>query len=69
MLRPLYEERGVGGVVDYVDVLVAELAHDAVDTAALDAHACAHGIDALVVALYGNLGALTGDARHGADVD
>ena len=48
--------------LDDIEVLAAELAHDAMDTAASDADACAHGVDAVVEALHGNLGAVAGDA-------
>ncbi len=39
------------------------------DAGALDAHTCSHGVDAVVIALHGHLGALAGDAGYGADVD
>ena len=59
--RALDKELDVGCVVHHVDVLVAKLADDAVDAATLDADAGSYGVDAVVVALYGYLGAL---ARH-----
>ena len=63
----LDEQDGIAGVVDHVDVLVAQLSNDAMDSRALDAHACAHRVDAVVVALNGNLGALAWLAGHGAN--
>ncbi len=63
----LYEEGGIGSIVDYIDVLVAELAHDTVDSGTFDTHAGANGVDTVVVALNGNLGALSRYAGHGAD--
>ena len=67
--RTLDEERRIGRIVEHVDVLVAELANDAVDSASLYADACSYGVDAVVVALYGDFRALTGDACHGLDRD
>ena len=56
-------QRHVGGVVDDVDVLVAQFADDAVDAAALHTHAGAHRIDAFVVAFHGDFGAFAGQAN------
>ena len=47
----------------------AQFTHDAVDAAALHAHAGAYWIDAVVVALHGHLGALTGLAHDALDGD
>ncbi len=38
-------------------------------TRAFHAYAGAYGVDTVVVALYGNLGAFARDAGHGADAD
>ena len=53
------EQHRVGGPVDDVDVFVTQLADDAVDTRTLHAHAGADGVDAVVIRLDGDLGALT----------
>ena len=39
------------------------------DAGTLDTDACAHGVDAVIIALDGNLGTLTRDAGNGADHD
>ena len=65
----LYEQLRVGSPVDHVDILVAELAHDTVHTASTHADAGAHGVDTVVEALHGHLGALSGDASHRLDGD
>ena len=63
----LDKELGVAGVVDHVDVFVAEFAHDAVHAAALHTHAGSYGVDAVIETLNGNLGTLARHARHLAD--
>ena len=55
--------------MDDVDVLVVEFAHDVVDAAALDADAGAYGVDAVIVALDGNLCLLARDAGHALQAD
>src|SRR5690606_6822159 len=67
--RTLDQQLVVAGEVDHVDVLVAQLAHDAVDAAALHAHAGAHRVDAVVVALHGHFGTFTGLAHDALDGD
>ena len=57
----LDEELGVCGVVDHIDVLVAQFSYDTVHAATLHSHACSYRVDALVVALNGDLGSLS---RH-----
>ena len=63
------EQRRVGGPVDDVDVLVAQLADDAVNTSTLHADAGTDGVDTVIVTLNGNLSALTGFADNLLDRD
>ena len=63
------EQLWVVGVVDYIYVLVAELANDAMDARAFHAYACAYRVNAVVIAFHGNLGAFARDAGHGTDAD
>ena len=65
----LNEERGIGSVVDDVDIFIVQLAHDAVDAAALHAHAGTYGVNAVVVALNGNFSALARNACDAAEAD
>ena len=62
-------QRRVCRVVHHVDVLVAQLLDDRVDARTLHADAGAHRVDALVVGLHGDLGALAGDADDLLDGD
>ena len=39
------------------------------DTRAFHAHACAYGVDTVVVAFYGDFGAFARYAGNGADID
>ena len=48
-------ELHVRRVVDDIDILIAELAHDTMHAATLHTYAGAHGIDALIVALHSHL--------------
>ena len=57
----------IGGEFDYVDFLAAELADNAFDSRAARADACAHGVDARIVAGNGNLRTVAGFARHCLD--
>ena len=59
----------IAGVVDHVDVLIAELTHDTVNTATLDTHAGAYRIDTLIIALHSHLGTITRHTGHTADGD
>ena len=43
------KQHGVGGPVDDVDILVAQLTDDAMDTRSLHADTSANGVDAVVV--------------------
>ena len=61
--RTLDKQLGVGRPVDDVDVLVVELMHDTVDTAAAHTDACTYRIDTVVIALDCHLGTLSGHAR------
>ena len=65
----LDKEGGVRGVVDHVDVLVVKFAHDTVDAATLHADTRSNGVDAVVVALSGNLCTLARDAGNAAQTD
>ena len=65
----LDEELLVVGEVDNVNVFVVQFAHDAMNTRALHAHASAYGVNAVVVALHGNLGALARDACDAAHLN
>ncbi len=67
--RTLYKERGVVGEVDHIDILVAQLTDDTVDTEPLHPHAGTYRIDAVVIGLYGYLRALTRDAGNTLDGD
>ena len=58
-----------GGIVEYIDVFVAQFADDAMDAGALDTDAGAHGVDAVVVGFNGDFGAFAGDAHDVADGD
>ena len=65
----LDEELRVVGEVDDVDVLVAELTDDAMNAATLHTNAGSYRIDAVVVALDGNLGTLTRHTGNAANSD
>ena len=54
-------EVDVRGVVDHVDVLVAQLAYDTMDSRTFHTYTCAYRVDALVEGLYRHFGALTRD--------
>ena len=60
----LNKQLDVCRIVDYVDILVAQLSYDTMNTASADTHAGSHRVDALVVAFHRNLGTL---ARHTRD--
>ena len=53
--------------LDDVDLFAAQFADDGLHAHAFHAHAGAHRIHVLVAALHGDLGALAGFARNGAD--
>ena len=55
-------ELDVGCPCHDVDVLASEFVYDAAQSATFDADACSYGVDAVVVALDGYLGALARDA-------
>ena len=62
------EELCIGCIVDDVDVLVAQLAHDTVHTATFNTNACAYRVDAFVEAFNCYLSTLarhTGNAANG----
>ena len=63
----LNEELRIACVVDHVDVLVAQLADDAVNACTLHTNARSNGVDAVVVALDGDFGTFTRDSCNGAD--
>ena len=64
----LDEQLGIAGVVDNVDVLVAHLTDDAMNTATLDTYASSYWINTIVIALDSYLSTLTrhtGNATNG----
>ena len=63
------EGRDLFGVLDNVDLFTAELADDRLDAHALHANAGTDGVDVLVAAHDGDLGALAGFTGDGADAD
>ena len=65
----LDEEHRVGRVGDHVDVLVSQLAHDAIDATSAHAHARSDGINVGVEAFDGDFGAFARDAGHGAELN
>ncbi len=65
----LHKERGIGRVVHDVNVLVAQFAHNAMDTAAFHANAGTDRINALVVAFYRDFGAFSGKAYDVFDLN
>ena len=58
---------GIGGVVDHIDILVTQFAHDTVYTATLHTHAGAYGINTVIEALHGNLSTLSRHTSHLTD--
>src|SRR5580700_4789450 len=66
---PLDKQLGIVRPVDHVDVLVLQLADDAMDAAAFHAHAGAYRVDPVVVGFHGNFGAFAGFADDLLDHD
>src|SRR3712207_8127208 len=48
-------------IVDYVNILIAKLTHNAMNTATLHTHTSTYGVDTLIKGLNGHLGTFT---RH-----
>src|SRR5690625_1046659 len=57
------------GVLEHIDVLVAQLPHHGVDADALHADACADRVDALIVADDSNLGPISRLTNNPLDLD
>ena len=67
--RALDIEGCIRRIVDHVDILVAQLTHDAMNTRALHTHTSAHRVDAVIIRLHGHLRPLTRDACDALDRD
>ena len=65
----LDEEHRVGRVGNHVDVLVSQLAHDAIDATSAHAHARSDWINVGVEAFDGDFGAFARDAGHGTELN
>ena len=59
---PLYKERGIGRIVDDVDIFITQFPYDTVDTRTFYSDAGTDRVDTLVIRLYGNFCAFAGNA-------